>query len=138
MLRSSKGLIVDCKRTLLEKCSLLIWAFFCLKFKCISRFVFFLCRIVEVAACHTSHTSAAKTQSGQVLMWGQCRGQAVASPHLTHFSSTDDVFACFATPAVTWHLLSVGKSFIGPYVFKLFDEHAEIHSEILICLSSCI
>ncbi|XP_033952996.1 RCC1 and BTB domain-containing protein 2 isoform X2 [Pseudochaenichthys georgianus] len=63
-------------------------------------------RMVEVAACHTSHTSAAKTQSGQVLMWGQCRGQAVASPHLTHFSSTDDVFACFATPAVTWHLLS--------------------------------
>uniref|UniRef100_A0A667YKS2 RCC1 and BTB domain containing protein 2 n=2 Tax=Myripristis murdjan TaxID=586833 RepID=A0A667YKS2_9TELE len=64
-------------------------------------------RMVEVAACHTSHTSAAKTQSGQVLMWGQCRGQAVASPHLTHFSSTDDVFACFATPAVTWHLLTV-------------------------------
>ncbi|KAI2656030.1 RCC1 and BTB domain-containing protein 2 [Labeo rohita] len=26
-------------------------------------------RMVEVAACHTSHTSAAKTQSGQVLMW---------------------------------------------------------------------
>lgn len=65
--------------------------------------------MVEVAACHTSHTSAAKTQSGQVLMWGQCRGQAVAYPHLTHFTSTDDVFACFATPAVTWHLLSVGK-----------------------------
>uniref|UniRef100_A0A8C2JWY2 Regulator of chromosome condensation (RCC1) and BTB (POZ) domain containing protein 2 n=3 Tax=Cyprinus carpio TaxID=7962 RepID=A0A8C2JWY2_CYPCA len=64
-------------------------------------------RMVEVAACHTSHTSVAKTQSGQVLMWGQCRGQAVAYPHLTHFTSTDDVFACFATPAVTWHLLSV-------------------------------
>uniref|UniRef100_A0A8C6LFI6 RCC1 and BTB domain containing protein 2 n=8 Tax=Nothobranchius TaxID=28779 RepID=A0A8C6LFI6_NOTFU len=64
-------------------------------------------RMVEVAACHTSHTSAAKTQSGQVLMWGQCRGQAVSSPHLTHFGTTDDVFACFATPAVTWHLLSV-------------------------------
>uniref|UniRef100_A0A8C1TBA6 Regulator of chromosome condensation (RCC1) and BTB (POZ) domain containing protein 2 n=1 Tax=Cyprinus carpio TaxID=7962 RepID=A0A8C1TBA6_CYPCA len=62
---------------------------------------------LEVAACHTSHTSAAKTQSGQVLMWGQCRGQAVAYPHLTHFTNTDDVFACFATPAVTWHLLSV-------------------------------
>ncbi|KAL0972652.1 hypothetical protein UPYG_G00192440 [Umbra pygmaea] len=64
-------------------------------------------RMVEVAACHTSHTSAAKTQSGQVLMWGQCRGQAVASPYITHFASTDDVFACFATPAVTWHLLTV-------------------------------
>ncbi|XP_062328674.1 RCC1 and BTB domain-containing protein 2 isoform X2 [Osmerus eperlanus] len=64
-------------------------------------------RMVEVAACHTSHTSAAKTQSGQVFMWGQCRGQAVACPHLTHFGTTDDVFACFATPAVTWHLLTV-------------------------------
>uniref|UniRef100_A0AAR2LBV3 BTB domain-containing protein n=1 Tax=Pygocentrus nattereri TaxID=42514 RepID=A0AAR2LBV3_PYGNA len=64
-------------------------------------------RMVEVAACHTSHTSAAKTQSGQVLMWGQCRGQAVPYPHITHFSSTDDVFACFATPAVTWRLLTV-------------------------------
>lgn len=62
-----------------------------------------------MAACHTSHTSAAKTQSGQVLMWGQCRGQAVPVPHSTHFSSTDDVFACFATPAVTWRLLTVGK-----------------------------
>ncbi|KAG9329325.1 hypothetical protein JZ751_005698 [Albula glossodonta] len=29
--------------------------------------------MVEVAACHAAHTSAAKTQSGQVLMWGQCR-----------------------------------------------------------------
>lgn len=74
---------------------------------------FVVTRMVEVAACHTSHTSAAKTQSGQILMWGQCRGQAVASPYLTHFSSTDDVFACFATPAVTWHLLSVGKHGVG-------------------------
>ncbi|XP_018620658.1 RCC1 and BTB domain-containing protein 2 isoform X2 [Scleropages formosus] len=64
-------------------------------------------RMVEVAACHTCHTSAARTQGGQVLMWGHCRGQAVATPHLTHFTSTDDVFACFATPAVTWHLLAV-------------------------------
>ncbi|XP_064832404.1 RCC1 and BTB domain-containing protein 1-like isoform X6 [Oncorhynchus masou masou] len=30
-------------------------------------------RIVEIAACHSTHTSAAKTQSGQVYMWGQCR-----------------------------------------------------------------
>ena len=42
-------------------------------------------------------------------MWGQCRGQSVTLPHLTHFFSTDDVFACFATPAVTWRLLSVGE-----------------------------
>lgn len=67
-----------------------------------------LSRIVEVAACHSTHTSAAKTQSGQVYMWGQCRGQAVVLPQLTHFSCTDDVFACFATPSVMWRLLSVG------------------------------
>ncbi|NXX17546.1 RCBT1 protein, partial [Podargus strigoides] len=64
-------------------------------------------RIVEIAACHSAHTSAAKTQSGQVYMWGQCRGQSVILPHLTHLACTDDVFACFATPAVTWRLLSV-------------------------------
>ncbi|NP_001080313.1 regulator of chromosome condensation (RCC1) and BTB (POZ) domain containing protein 2 S homeolog isoform X1 [Xenopus laevis] len=64
-------------------------------------------RIVEIAACHSSHTSAAKSQSGQVYMWGQCRGQSVITPHLTHFSCTDDVFACFSTPAIMWRLLSV-------------------------------
>ncbi|XP_045144990.1 RCC1 and BTB domain-containing protein 2 [Echinops telfairi] len=64
-------------------------------------------RIIEIAACHSAHTSAAKTQSGHVYMWGQCRGQSVTQPHLTHFSCTDDVFACFSTPAVTWRLLSV-------------------------------
>ncbi|KAG2457171.1 RCBT1 protein, partial [Polypterus senegalus] len=64
-------------------------------------------RIVEIAACHSSHTSAAKTQNGQVYMWGQCRGQSIVLPHLSHFSCTDDVFACFATPANMWRMLSI-------------------------------
>ncbi|CAB1347217.1 unnamed protein product [Coregonus sp. 'balchen'] len=64
-------------------------------------------RIVEIAACHSTHTSSAKTQSGQVYMWGQCRGQSIVLPFLTHFSCTDDVFACFATPSVMWRLLSM-------------------------------
>uniref|UniRef100_A0A8C2J4L7 Regulator of chromosome condensation (RCC1) and BTB (POZ) domain containing protein 1 n=2 Tax=Cyprinus carpio TaxID=7962 RepID=A0A8C2J4L7_CYPCA len=64
-------------------------------------------RIVEIAACHSTHTSAAKTQSGQVFMWGQCRGQPIVLPHLTHFTSTDDVFSCFATPSVMWRMLSM-------------------------------
>ncbi|XP_074073224.1 RCC1 and BTB domain-containing protein 2 [Macrotis lagotis] len=64
-------------------------------------------RVIEIAACHSAHTSAAKTQNGHIYMWGQCRGQSVTLPHLTHFSCTDDVFACFATPAVSWRLLSV-------------------------------
>ena len=70
----------------------------------------FFDRIVEIAACHSTHTSAAKTQSGQVYMWGQCRGQSIVLPHLTHFACTDDVFACFATPSVMWRLLSMGKT----------------------------
>lgn len=64
-------------------------------------------RVVEVAACHSTQTSAAKTQSGQVYMWGQCRGQSILEPHLTHFASTDDVFACFASPPVMWRLMSM-------------------------------
>ncbi|GIY98069.1 RCC1 and BTB domain-containing protein 1 [Caerostris extrusa] len=35
-------------------------------------------------------------------MWGQCRGQAVTTPAETPFHSLHDVFACFASPAVTW------------------------------------
>lgn len=42
-------------------------------------------------------------------MWGQCRGQSIVIPHLTHFTNTDDVFACFATPSVMWRLMSVGE-----------------------------
>lgn len=76
---------------------------------CFSSFSAYKYRVIEIAACHSAHTSAAKTQSGQVYMWGQCRGQSVVLPHLTHFACTDDVFACFATPAVTWRLLSVGE-----------------------------
>lgn len=45
----------------------------------------------------------------QVYMWGQCRGQYVTSPRLTHFENTDDVFTCFATPAVAWRFMSVGE-----------------------------
>uniref|UniRef100_A0A8C5LXT2 BTB domain-containing protein n=1 Tax=Leptobrachium leishanense TaxID=445787 RepID=A0A8C5LXT2_9ANUR len=64
-------------------------------------------RMVEIAACHSSHTSAAKSQNGRVLMWGLCRGQAVLTPTVTHFSCTDDVFACFSNPPVMWRTLSV-------------------------------
>ena len=32
-------------------------------------------RIVEVAATHYNHISAAMSQDSRVYMWGQCRGQ---------------------------------------------------------------
>ena len=53
--------------------------------------------------------SAACVQTGKVFMWGQCRGQSVTSPIETHFHTIHDVFACFASPPVTWKPLEVGK-----------------------------
>uniref|UniRef100_A0A8P0N743 RCC1 and BTB domain containing protein 1 n=2 Tax=Canis lupus familiaris TaxID=9615 RepID=A0A8P0N743_CANLF len=104
-------------------------------------------RVVEIAACHSAHTSAAKTQGGHVYMWGQCRGQSVVLPHLTHFSCTDDVFACFATPAVSWRLLSVEhedfltvaeslkKEFDSPETadlkFRIDGKYIHVHKAVL-------
>ena len=59
-------------------------------------------RIVEVSATHYNHISAALTQDSRCYMWGQCRGQSVVSPTETPFTSLHDVFACFATPSVTF------------------------------------
>ena len=59
-------------------------------------------RIVEVAATHYNHISAAMSQDSRVYMWGQCRGQSVVSPTETPFISLHDVFSCFATPSVTY------------------------------------
>ena len=59
-------------------------------------------RIVEVSATHYNHISAALTQDSRCYMWGQCRGQSVVSPTETPFNSLHDVFACFATPSVTF------------------------------------
>lgn len=96
----------------------------------------FFDRIVEIAACHSTHTSAAKTQSGQVYMWGQCRGQSIVLPHLTHFSCTDDVFACFATPSVMWRLFSMGKTHSScPYNKNASVFHAP--DSTAWCVSGC-
>lgn len=104
----------------------------------------FSSRIVEIAACHSTHTSAAKTQSGQVYMWGQCRGQSIVLPYLTHFACTDDVFACFATPSVMWRLLSVGMAHVltqrpfcgpknGPFL-KRAREHFRPNPALTVCV----
>lgn len=66
-------------------------------------------RFIEVAATHYSHVSAAMTQTGKVLMWGQCRGQSITTPLVTRFPSTDDVFATFSVPPVTWRMYCVGE-----------------------------
>jgi RCC1 and BTB domain-containing protein len=69
----------------------------------------FLYRVVEVAASHYTHISSAMTETGQVYMWGQCRGQSMMSLYPTKFSSTDEVFAAFASPPVTWRTYAIGK-----------------------------
>ena len=53
-------------------------------------------------ATHYNHISAAITQDSRCYMWGQCRGQSVVSPTETPFHNLHDVFACFATPSVTF------------------------------------
>ncbi|XP_023655081.1 RCC1 and BTB domain-containing protein 1 isoform X1 [Paramormyrops kingsleyae] len=104
-------------------------------------------RIVEIAACHSTHMSAAKTQGGQVYMWGQCRGQAVVVPQLTYLNSTDDVFACFAMPAVMWRMVAVEhddyltvaqclkKEFDSPETsdlkFSVDGKHIYVHKAVL-------
>ncbi|PIK54230.1 putative RCC1 and BTB domain-containing protein 1 [Apostichopus japonicus] len=69
-------------------------------------------RVVAMAAIHYSHLSAATLQSGDVYMWGQCRGQSTTSPIKTKFSCLDDVFACFSSPPVTWRPLTF-ENFVG-------------------------
>merc|ERR1719376_273059 len=60
-------------------------------------------RIVDIAAVHYSHISAAVTQmaSNKTWMWGHCHGQSVVLPTQTPFHSVHEVFAFFATPSVT-------------------------------------
>ena len=70
-------------------------------------------RFVEIAATHYNHLSAGLTQNGKVYMWGQCRGQSVTSPMDTRFHSINDVFSCFASPAVSWKMLQLGKKSFG-------------------------
>lgn len=59
-------------------------------------------RVVDIASLHYSHISAAITQDEEVYMWGQCRGQSVQDPTRTPFKSLHDVFACYASPTVTY------------------------------------
>ncbi|XP_054771309.2 RCC1 and BTB domain-containing protein 1-like [Lytechinus pictus] len=69
-------------------------------------------RFIDIAATHYAHISAAMTQTGKIYMWGQCRGQSITSPMETRFTCLDDVFACFASPAVTYRPLTF-ENFIG-------------------------
>ncbi|KAK3086212.1 hypothetical protein FSP39_015293 [Pinctada imbricata] len=82
-------------------------------------------RLVEIAASHYAHISAAMTETGRVYMWGQCRGQSLTSPFLTRFQCTDDVFAAFSAPLVTWRTYCVDKmqgAQIAECIAKSFDD----------------
>lgn len=59
-------------------------------------------RFVEIAASHYNHISSALTHDGKCYMWGQCRSQSLTVPTEVPFGSIHDIFACFATPSVTW------------------------------------
>lgn len=71
--------------------------------------IFSYFRMVEIAASHYAHISAAMSETGKVFMWGQCRGQSLTSPMLTKFTCTDDVFSAFSSPLVTWRTYTIGE-----------------------------
>ncbi|XP_070539081.1 RCC1 and BTB domain-containing protein 1-like [Ptychodera flava] len=75
-------------------------------------------RFIDIAATHYNHVSAAMTHTGIVYMWGQCRGQSVTSPTETQFNVLSDVFACFASPPITYEPLVVDK----PIMYKTVPE----------------
>ena len=72
-------------------------------------------RVMGVAANHSSHISVATSFSGKVYMWGMCRGQNVSTPTETRFSSLDDVFSCFASPACSWRTICVTSKWVWHY-----------------------
>ena len=51
-------------------------------------------------------------KDSRCYMWGQCRGQSVVSPTETPFSTLHDVFACFATPSVTFVPMETEARFV--------------------------
>ncbi len=85
------------------------------------------CRFVLIAATHYNHMSAACVQTGKVYMWGQCRGQSVTAAIETQFHSIHDVFACFASPPVTWTPLEIGTQ-ISPTKLHIITR-TDLHSD---------
>jgi len=64
-------------------------------------------RVVDIAATHYNHISAAMNQNSKIYMWGQCRGQSVTEPTLTPYTSLHEVFACFGNPTVTYKPMTI-------------------------------
>lgn len=54
--------------------------------------------------------TAVVSHDNQIFIWGQCRGQSVLEPQKTRLTAVDDVFACFASPPVSWRLILLGES----------------------------
>ncbi|KAK0179955.1 hypothetical protein PV327_005649 [Microctonus hyperodae] len=57
-------------------------------------------RICDIAAIHYNHISAVLAEGGKIFMWGQCRGQTVATPIATPLLYLHDVLACYSSPSV--------------------------------------
>lgn len=90
-------------------------------------------RIVEIAATHYGHISAAVTENSTIYMWGQCRGQSICEPIPMPYASLHEVFACCATPSVMWKPITVscdrGTS-VTESLSNAFDD--QTHSDLTI------
>ncbi|XP_014258903.1 RCC1 and BTB domain-containing protein 1-like isoform X2 [Cimex lectularius] len=80
-------------------------------------------RIIDIAANHYSHISAAITETSRVYMWGQCRGQSVFDPILTPFSTLHEVFASYSSPPVTYQPVPIVSDFgVEDSIRAAFDD----------------
>ena len=102
------------------------------QFKNIQKFLFpIFNRYVEVAASHYSHISSALSQTGKVYMWGQCRGQSITEPRHIRLPSTDDAFASFSAPPISWRIYNVGEHQVSIFEagFSIYTSFIFNHSD---------
>ena len=77
-------------------------------------------RIIEVAATHYSHISAAVSHiTSSCYMWGQVHGQSCVKPVETPFRNLHEVFSSFSTPAVTPYQMEAEMP-QGPSILESF------------------
>lgn len=94
-------------------------------------------RVVNIAASHYAHISAAMNEKGEVFMWGQCRGQAILYPTRTSFSNLHGVLANFAVPGVMHKPLEIhqeGEMDITTCISRAFDDSVplSLYSSIIV------
>ncbi|PAV84457.1 hypothetical protein WR25_18282 isoform E [Diploscapter pachys] len=75
--------------------------------------------ISDIAATHQCNLSAACTRKSRVFMWGHLRNQPTPCAVETQFRTVDEVFACFASPAVSPRAISFLEMTQSPLLLSI-------------------